>query len=172
MISCDTSALAAQLKQIKSDAERRMQKMVVMFSYYVTLTLGENTPVGDFEALDMDGQYYNANYYALYSERENKTGLPIEVGYHSGAWQFSKSVNITGVPVIYELEQAAQYVRSDVKSQYKLGETFYIGASGPAYDILNSGSNPKAPDGIIRPTLDQIASIYSMNLANYYKGGI
>lgn len=172
MISCDTSALTAQLKQIKVDAENRMKKMVVTFSYYVTLALGENTPVGDFEALDIDGQYFNANYYAMYSAREDRTGLPIEVGYHSGAWQFSKSPNITGVPVIYEIEQAAQYARADAKSQYKLGDTFYIGASGPGYEDLERGSSPKAPDGIIRPTLDQIASIYSLNLANYYKGSV
>ena len=59
-------------------------------------------------------------------------------------------------------------VFGEASGQYKLGDTFYIGANGPAYVKLEQGLSDQAPEGIMKPTLDTIKAVIESDLKRYY----
>lgn len=163
MITCNVDEVVRQLQAYHEETVRSLKRMVTTFAYYVTLEASRNTPVGDFDG--------NASYQNLYKIREETYGIEATPGFHAGAWRYSEQWNDAFFdPTIYTEEQAAIGVKQDVASKVQLGKKFYIRAMGPAYSLLDKGYSYKAPDGIVAPTLDTIASVYSLNLANYYKG--
>ena len=165
-ITCDTSALQAQLNELSQQVRYKLKRMVTLFSYEVTLAASQNTPVGDQEAIDEQ----RPGYYDFYVYRNETRGIEINPGFHAGAWKYSDDASIDFDPTIYPEEQATEAVKSDIRSRYRLGQTYYIGASGPAFPMLEAGVSLQAPDGIIKPTMAQIESLYSHRLADYYKG--
>ena len=64
------------------------------------------------------------------------------------------------------------FIKNDVFAEadatYKLGDTFYITANGPAYVQLEQGLSDQAPDGIMKPALEVIKTAVESNLKYYY----
>lgn len=160
MITCNVDEVVRQLQAYHEETVRGLKRMVATFAYKVTLEASHNTPVGDAD-----------RYATLYAKREEVYGIPATEGFHAGAWSYSEQWNSAEFDEkIYTDIEAAGTVEQSVKNNFKLGKKFYIRANGPAYHLLDTGYSPKAPEGIVAPTLNAIANIYSLNLANYYKG--
>ena len=82
MISADVSKVIEELKAYHQDTIRRMENMVRGFSYIISKTAIENTPIGDAK-----------KYFDLYQMRlTDGSGLKPEAGWAKGSWQ----VNETG----------------------------------------------------------------------------
>lgn len=166
MITADTSKLEKQLAEYKAEVERKLKYMVAGFAMEITAVASAETPVGDADAL-----INRASYRGFYEQRQKDYGINMEIGFHAGAWVYSESNQLMFDPTIYSNEEAEGNVFATAKSNYKLGDTFYIMASGPGYSLLNDGYSPKAPDGIIAPSMQAITTMYSIQLKDYYKRG-
>ena len=160
MVSVDTSALADDLAKFKLEAERKLKAMVVGFANDVAYAASEATPVGNLD-----------RYLGLYKLREEQYGIEAAAGFHSGAWRYYEDGSLAFDTEIREHPQMLQYVKSDANSQYKIGDTFYIAARGPAYSFLESGGSPLANDGIMQPAEAAILAAYKSNIYYYYKKG-
>ena len=166
MLKVNTSTLQKQLSEYKLEVERRLKYMVAGFAKEITEVATSETPIGDADAL------MNRPSYRSYYETRNKNyGIDIEVGFHQGAWVYSEDMTLAFDPSIYSNEEAEGQAFTTAKANYKLGDTFYIMAVGPGYSDLNNGSSPKAPDGIIAPSMQAISTMYSIQLVDYYKKG-
>ena len=162
MISCDTSKLEAELKKFHEEATRKLEGMVQKFTYVVSLTAIDNTPIGD-----------SIKFLDLYEARKKSGGnglQPIE-GFAKGSWR----VSMDGTLQMQELygqdsdEMAASLIKSDL-TQYKLGETIMISNFGPYIADIEENYqryNKKRP--IIQPTIDAVMRTYQLNLDDYYK---
>lgn len=163
-IVVDTSAVLNDLIQYKKKVEESLKRMVVTFAYNVTISASKHTPIGDEEGIES-----NTRYAQFYFDRMETYDIPARVGFHKGAWTYAEGSDEVDIDSrIYP--DAAANVKTYAQRQYKIGDTFYISAVGPGYAYLNSGENWQAPEGIMKPTEDDIVSIYSLNLLNYYKG--
>ena len=155
MITADVSKLIEQLNQYHLDAVKRMENMVRGFTYEFAMIAIDNTPLGDDE-----------KYAALYKRR---TYLQPIAGFAQGSWQVP--VDMKG-----SLDQQDLYSGSAALSaikthmlNYTLGETFVLGNTGPYITQLNEGYSDQAPEGITKPTRDQMLAAYKVNLLRYYK---
>ena len=157
MISLNIEEALAKLEQQRVIIEKKMKNMVVGFAYELTSIASDNTPYGDTE------RYLN-----LYKLRQKVTGIEPEAGFHMGAWKYSESRSIAFDSNIYTPEEAAGYAKQDSRTAYKLGDKFYIGAKGPAFALLENGFSPKAPQGIMAPTLSAITGAYAINYKMYF----
>lgn len=166
MIKADTSKLEEQLKQYIAEVERKLKYMVAGFAKEITELASSNTPVGDAEALA--NRY---SYRQYYEKRNDRFGIEVDIGFHAGAWVYSQDGTPVFDPTIYPDENTSEKAFQQAKDIYKLGQTFYIAATGPGYEDLNKGSSPKAPEGIIAPTMQAITGMYSIQLSDYYKRG-
>lgn len=158
-VSVNSDALAKQLQEIKLDTTRRMKNMVAGFAYNVAESAVDNTPLGE------EGRYDD-----LYLAREKQLGIEATPGFHMGAWRYDKDGSLTFDTNIYAPEEAMSRALQDARANYNIGETFYIGAIGPAYYDLNNGSSVKAPEGIMKPALEQLLQVYLTDLQKYYRG--
>lgn len=166
-VVCNTDKLLQELDAYYKDTIRRSRNMVSQFAYWVTIAASNSTPLGDSERISLnEGAYYN-----FYKMRNERFGIDIEPGFHSGAWKFSRSNSFAFDPTIFTEEQAAGQILQDAKAEFGANrKVFYIGAKGPGYAALENGSSPQSyPDGIIKPTLAQIQTVYSLDLATYYR---
>ena len=154
------------LLKFREEVERKLTSMVAGFAYEITLAASENTPIGDEERLGVDPAYT-----ALYFRRFNEYGIVPEVGFHKGAWYYSPDANKPLDPSISDPFDAANEVESDMFSQYKVGNDFYILGVGPGFAALENGSSLQAPTGIMQPTIEQLEGTYQINLQHYYNRG-
>lgn len=160
MITCDTSPLLQSLTKFQEEAKRKMEGMVRKFSYIVSWTAMDNTPIGD-----------SVKYESLYEYRYRTIGLePIE-GFAKGSWRVSTdgSVHMQELYGQNSDEMAASLIQSDLIS-YKLGDTITISNYGPYISNLENDYtryNKKQP--IMQPTLDSIYRTYQLNLVDYYE---
>lgn len=157
-VSVNSQELAKQLQEIKLDTVRRMESMVAGFAQNVARSAVDNTPIGE------EGRYDD-----LYLLREDNLGIEPTPGFHMGAWRYDPDGSLTFDSTIYAPEEAISRALQETTANYTIGETFYIGAKGPAYDDLNNGSSGKAPEGIMKPALDQLMSVYLTDLQKYYR---
>lgn len=176
-VTCDTSKLEQSLKKFHEEAVRKMQGMVQLFAYNVTIEAIDNTPFGDDQTYSM-----------LYNNRLRLEVLPPEAGSAKGGW----TVSLNGPTRIIFPERAsdpgAQNIKMNAKmdsSGYKLGDDVYIMNSvryvasdgwpyatyrnGTPVRSLESGASEQAPFGIMEPTLHAIYGIYTSKLDEYYK---
>ena len=169
-------ALARRSKNVKlppfrANAVRKLKNMVYALSENIILNMNVNTRVGDIERL-MAGYSEGASreataYRRLYEMRQDMYGLPVDVGYHAGAFQYSMSPAPAFVPEIRDqMEMLAEFWR-DFYSSYKLGDVFYIAAQGPAYRYMEMGKIGDV-QGIIKPTIDSVMSTYKFDMAAAY----
>ena len=163
MITADVTKLIEQLKQYHLDAVKRMENMVAHVAYEFVLALGNETPVGD-----IDGLENNRKYRKFYTDRYKQYGIPVEVGYHQGSWQFSTNGNLQFSTMIAELQGSADDAYNEAQASYKLGQTFYIGANTPAMVILEDRQSQMGGDGIVKPAIDKVMALYRIKASDYY----
>lgn len=170
-ISFDTSKLEQSLKKFHDEAIRKMQGMVALFAYKITLEAIDNTPFGDSVTY--------ASYYNMKSRLQ--WFMPIE-GSAKGGWTISmnKPTHIR-VPERANGKEATNIKENaDVDSlKYKLGDTVYImnsvpymntpGFTSSKFDSLENGYSAQAPYGVMEPTLHAILGIYASSLNEYYR---
>lgn len=154
MVTADVSKLIEDLKKFHLDAIQRMENMVRSFAYEFAVTAISNTPLGDEK-----GQYAE-----LYRRR---TYLQPIAGFAQGSWQVSFSGSLQEQD-IYSGTESAKAVESKMQA-YKLGQSFTIGNTGPYINKLENGHSDQFPNGITRPTIDQVMNTYKINLVRYYQ---
>jgi len=162
----NSDVIAKQLEEYSKEVERRLKNMVAGFAREVALAASENTPVGDAAAMMQE----NSRYRGYYLDRQDEYGIPIEPGYHSGAWQYTEGT-ASFTPVIFSSSEMANDVFNEAESSYQLGNSFAIAAIGPGYANLESGKSDQAPDGIGTPTITQIKAAHEADLRRYYDAG-
>lgn len=161
----NTDEITKQLEEFSKEVERKMKNMIAGFAREVAITASENTPVGSNDMFVENTRYRN-----YYLNRQDEYGLPIEPGYHSGAWQYTEG-SPTFKPVIFTTEDVANDVFNEAEVSYKLGDIFAIAATGPAFADLENGSSIQAPQGIGIPTVAQIQTAHQADLKKYYDAG-
>lgn len=162
-IGIDTTACSADLDKHIKEMTAKLEGMVARAASKLAAVASDNTPIGDPEALEE-----RPSYRSYYEQRFQKYGIAVEVGFHAGAWVYTET-SAKFDSNIYEAESVEPNSYKDASTSYQLGETFYIAASGPGYRMLENGYSAKAPQGISKPTVEQIIDIYKMNLQSYYK---
>lgn len=158
--------ITKQLEEYSLDVQKRLKNMVAGFAREVALTAGRNTPVGDLESMMTE----NSRYRNYYLDRYDDYGIPVEPGYHSGAWQYSEGT-LDFKPVIFTASEMANDVFNEAEASYQLGDSFAIGAIGPGYADLEGGSSKDAPNGIGEPTVAEVMSAHQAQLKRYYDAG-
>lgn len=176
-ITCNSSELEDSLKKFHEEAVRKMEGMVQIFAYKVTIEAIDNTPFGDYQT-----------YAALYHNYARLRVLPPEAGSAKGGW----TISFNGPTRIIFPERAsdtnAENIKMNAKSDstgYKLGDDLYImnsvryvASDGWPYETykngtpvrsLENGASTRAPFGIMEPTLHAIYGIYTSELNEYYK---
>lgn len=147
----------------RKNATKKLKNMVIALAKNVATNAYENTPVGDESRLE-----YDNNYLKLYRQRATKFGIDIAVGYHRGAYSYSDSKIPEFHGQILSYDEMISNIVYDVKSNYKIGDTFYIGAKGPAYGFFEKGFIASAPDGVAKPTIESIMQTYAFDLQAAY----
>ena len=158
----NADVLAKQLEEYKLVMKRKLENMVVRFATDIAAAASENTPIGDDASIAVDGAYRD-----YYLQRQQDYNLALEAGFHKGNWQYSESNNFSFKPIIYSYEEMKNNVYGEADLAYSIGDTFYIGASGPAYIQLEQGLS----NGIKAPTIAQIETAYRADLQRYYREG-
>lgn len=158
--------ITKQLEEYSKEVENRLKNMVAGFAREVSLVASRNTPVGNFE----DMMKENSKYRGYYLQRQEDYGIPIEPGYHSGAWQYSEDT-LTFQPMVFTPTEMSNDVYNEAEASYKLGDSFVIGAVGPGYGDLEAGRSSQAPQGIMQPTLAEIQAAHESDLKRYYDAG-
>lgn len=171
-ITCDTSKLEQSLKKFHEEAVRKMQGMVQLFAYKVTVEAIDNTPIGTI----------TENNEWMYNIRSRLMVLPPEVGSAKGGWTISFDAPTRIIFPERAQDSGAQNIKDNAQSDsrnYKLGEDVYImnsvryvaseGWTLPKFGSLENGYSAQAPNGIMEPTLHAIYGIYASSLDEYYK---
>ena len=183
MIKVTASQTAESLRKAQTEIKRKLERMVSKFSEELTRQASMSTPVGDADKIaeglaedissngKVTGNTRN-KYYNYYASRFLNKDLQIEIapGFHSGAWVYSPDQNIEFDSRIFETEEASYEALQSAESMYNLGETFYVGATGPGFEQLEQGYSHKAPNGIMQPTLDAVELLYQMDMKRIYEG--
>jgi hypothetical protein len=163
-ISADAKPVVDSLEKIKANIAEKLKNMVVKTSGALVTIASDNTPVGDQDRIDQGGAYAEA-----YFQRQDMYGIDPTVGFHSGAWVVRSKPDSDFDPTIYEQEETVGEAYQSAKSIYNIGEDIYIVGKGPAYQFLETGGSPKAPMGIVQPTIDQIVDVFRVNVKSYYR---
>lgn len=162
MVTANTDALLKSLEEAKKTITRKLEGMVAGFSADVAAACSGATPVGDLASMQPVSEGGNARYRAYYEERmRDYDGLPIEPGFHRGAWEFGTP---SFKPVINDVQGMINDVYNEAEANYKLGDTIVIGAEGPGYEMLL----PR----IEAPAIKGIEQAYKSNLQRHYDTAI
>ena len=157
MIKADVSQLQKSLEEAKKLIQARLENMVAGFAADVAESASMATRKGDAGSLET-----NPVYRRYYIQRQDDTGLPVEVGYHRGAWTYSEGGDLVFKPVITDAELVPDLTLAKAKAQYKLGDDFKIGAVGPAFGVL------QAQDDIEGTAIQTLMQVYRSDLQRYY----
>lgn len=163
MIEVEVKDLIKDLENFYLEAVRKMENMVRSFSYEISLTAIEHTPLGDSIA-----------YRDLYLRRERTMKLKPEEGLARGGWQYSLDGTLDFQDNFYGIDSGI-YAAKAVKihaMNYKLGDMVIIGNKGPYIGLLEDNHSPQTEgQGIMQPTVDAIMAIQKVSLLTYYKQG-
>ncbi len=164
-IHCNISAFEKSFKDLEKEITRKMEGMVRKFTYTVSFTAIDNTPMGD-----------SALYPSWYEMRKNDPnwqsyGLEPVEGFARGSWNVSMD-GVLSMQQIYGKssgEKAEAKIKSDML-EYKLGDTVMISNFGPyILNLENNYSDQTRGQGIIRPTIASVMRTYQYSLDDYYK---
>lgn len=160
-----------KMPEFKPRAVRKLKNMVYALAENVILNMNINTKVGDIDRL-LAGYAEGASreataYRRLYEMRQDVYGLPVDVGYHAGSFVYSHSPAPAFVPEIRDQVDMLADFRREFYASYKLGDTFYIAAQGPAFRYMEMGKIGQA-QGIIKPTIDSVMRTYKFDMAAAY----
>jgi hypothetical protein len=163
MLSANTEELEKSLAEYKAEVERKLKHMVVGFAQDVALAASEKTRKGHISEGGNTLAYINH-----YKQRAKAPPIgggiaPIE-GYHQGAWQYTEG-ELQFNPAIYDQATMLGTVDYKAEANYKIGDTFTIGATGPAYEML------QGLDDIRGEAESTIQRAYLSNLQAHYNEG-
>ncbi len=160
MISLDVQSLKKDLLKHRENMVKRLENVAKDFSIAVAYIAVDESPYGDSE------KYAN-----WYQSRQKTSGyLPVE-GLAKGSWTISIGSQENSGAGFYQepTGESAKEAASLRIEGYKLGQDVYIQNSINYIGILNDGYSPQAPDGIIKPTLNQLENVYAINIQASFK---
>jgi len=138
MLTCNIEEVQESLVKFRNELSDKLEGMVAGFASELARSVSEGTPTGNAGDLAeglASGVGSAGRYAQYYKSRENELGIETAIGFHAGAWVYSEDGKYPFDSNIYTEEQVESNVLSDARSKYKLGETFYIAATGPAFNI-------------------------------------
>lgn len=156
-ITSNTDALLKSLEDAKKTITRKLEGMVAHFAVDMATVASDATPVGDEMSMQRPQDGGNRKYRAYYEQRQRDSGLPIEPGYHAGAWEFGIP---SFKPIINDTQGMLDDIFNEAESMYRLGDPVVIGASGPGYDMLY----PR----IEAMNIGTLVQAYTANFQKYY----
>jgi hypothetical protein len=165
MIKIETEELSNGLTKYIAEMKRKLEAAVAGFAYEASFILVSNTPIGDDLLIAINASYRN-----YYQDRMNNYGLPMQAGFHKGAWKYTES-SPSFTTSINPYQGVPTNVQSSAGSSYNLGDKFYIAAKGPAFEVFELGSNKQAPNGVLQPSVAQIMKISSVTMQTYFDNG-
>ena len=162
MITVDFEKTLRDLENYHKEVKRKLEFMVVGFSYLVAETAISKTPLGDARV-----------YASWYLDRKIETGLRDEEGFAQGSWQ----VSTTG-----EFKRQEHYGSSagdqalglikPAMNNYQLGQPVYIGNNAYYIGNLENNYSPQTFGlGIVAPTTAQIMATYQVELKRLFEKG-
>ena len=158
MISVDVDECSKSLQEYQDEVERKLKYMVAGFARELAQTASNNTWRNDDEG------HFNKVLHLYKARAKAHKGMPMEVGFHKGAWTYAEGT-LTFNPTLYSTGDAVDKVEYLAQSQYKIGDTFVIGAVGTAYEML------QARDDIEGETISAIMTAHRADLPRYYNEG-
>jgi hypothetical protein len=164
----NTEKVAKEIDNYQYEVEQRLKLMVAGFAREMTEILSRNTPIGDQASIEVGKESSSGpafKYYTFYKNRAEQYGIDDVVGFHKGAYVYAESDSFYFNPEITEPGDTSSNAYHTAMGSYTIGETFYIGAKGPAYQSLESGKSAQAPEGISEPSL---ADMYKVDLTQLY----
>lgn len=154
-IRVNTEDVLADILKYRKEVERKLKAAMTTYVYQAVLIATQKTPLGDAE-----------RWMELYQYRNTKYGLKEEEGFARGSWQVNESGQFSQKE-IYGLssgEIAAQDAEEYMLNNYKIGDTVYIGNTGPyIMQLENNYSYQTSGEGIVKPTLDEVMAMYNTN---------
>ncbi len=164
MITVDISKVLEELKKYHEDVERKLKYMVGQFSYLISSEAIKNTPLGNAAPTDQGGNL------PWYLRRETTLGLQPVAGFAQGSWQVNTSGQFN-IQETYSGSEALSLIRGSI-SNYRLGQTVYIGNTGYYIQQLeNNYSEQTQGMGIMEPTIDAITATYQVDLKRLFDEG-
>lgn len=164
MITVDISRVLEELKKYHEDVERKLKYMVGQFSYLISSEAIRNTPLGNAAPTDQGGNL------PWYLRRETTLGLQPVAGFAQGSWQVNTSGQFN-IQETYSGSEALSLIRGSL-SNYRLGQTVYIGNTGYYIQQLeNNYSEQTQGMGIMKPTIDAITATYQVDLKRLFDEG-
>ena len=160
MIQSNIQEVQKELREYKQLFEQKLKAMVAGFAGDVALKASAATPVASPETLE--------KFESAYLARQRNLGIAVAPGFHAGAWKYVEG-KPSFDPNIYVEEQVEADARKDARTQYQVGDTFSIGAVGPAFAMLEKGDSFQAPDGILKPTEQAIAAAFGADVKRYFE---
>jgi hypothetical protein len=142
-VSSNSDQVAKELDALVKKMEFALGHMVVSFAGDVAQIASNKTKLGNSESLqygeDNPGTM-EAVYFNMYKNRFDQHGINIQVGFHKGAWTTNTSPTFALDKTIYENETVDSRATQKTKDNYTLGQTFWVGANGPGFYMLNDVS--------------------------------
>jgi hypothetical protein len=142
-VSSNSDQVAKELDALVKKMEFALGHMVVSFAGDIAQIASNKTKLGSAESLqygeDNPGTM-EAVYFNMYKNRFDQHGINIQVGFHKGAWTTNTSPTFALDKTIYENESVDSRATQKTKDNYTLGQTFWVGANGPGFYMLNDVS--------------------------------
>lgn len=163
MIKVDARATIRSLQEAKRIIQRKLEGMVVKFSYnFVLESALKNNPVGE-----------ESNLFNFYLKRESILGFEPRGGLSKGNWQVDvgsiSSITFDEFAFDKEGEKASADGRQVLNTEYKLGMPVYIGNATPyMLSADQMGQSIQARYGIRQVTLQDILKVTALDLKAYY----
>ena len=162
MITVDFEKTLRDLENYHKEVKRKLEFMVVGFSYLVVETAISKTPLGDARVYD-----------SWYLARNLETGLRAEEGFAQGSWQVSTTGDLKRQE--YYGSSAGDQALGLVKpalGNYQLGQSVYIGNNAYYFVDLEKNYSPQTFGlGIVAPTTTQIMATYQVELKRLFEKG-
>jgi hypothetical protein len=165
-VSINTQELIASLKKYEEEVKRKLEGMVTKFAYESTVIAVNNTPLGNATSSE-DGEEVIKDWYLT---REMVTGLRAEEGLARGGWQIS----LDGTLSFRETygQESGTNASEDAREQmsdYKIGDTVYIGNLGPYIQRLQDNYSAQTKkQGIMQPTENNMIAIYNTDIKQMF----
>lgn len=163
MITANADECLKSLQEYKLEVERKLKYMVAGFAQDVARAASDATRKGHVSE-GGNTQKYLSYYKTRSLPPPVGAGIaPIE-GFHKGAWTYTEGT-LTFNPVIFDVATMLGQVDHLATVNYKIGDSFTIGAKGPAYEMLQN------LDDITGVADNAIKVAYKSNLKQYFDEG-
>lgn len=162
MIKFDVADFQSQLNRYTEAVKERLNKIVYQTVIdNLAYSAIEKTPFGNLK-----------NNYNKYMERFDLTGLDPEPGYAKGSWLLEVE-GYSGSPYAMRVSdsrgtQSKALAKNEFLRDFELGDSIYLSNNLFYIGLLNDGFSDKAPEGMVKPTVDQVMDFYATNAAGLF----